>query len=337
MSYKQQVIDLWQVCFKDTDAFVQLYFSTKYSDENTVVHVEDGKVLSALQLLPYSMTCWNRELHISYISGASTWPESRGLGLMKNLLIKSFGIMRSRNIQFSTLIPAESWLFEYYRKVGYGTVFYTSLQTYKEIKMGQRPTRKSYSEEELYAYFMMSMQKRPCCIQHSFADFQVILADLHLAGGKVLALPTIDGYIGGLAFIVPESEKVWIKEWMYDNEKMRTALLAEIKATYPQCEIVSLVPASARDGKPYGMMRIIDAPMILHYYAAAYPEIDVTFSLRDEQIPSNTATYVLHKGFCEKKLFQPDCETPVFSPADLIEKLFSDDSVFLPCMTLMLN
>ena len=92
---KQQVVDLWQECFNDSEAFVQLYFSTKYTEENTLVHIENGKVLSALQMLPYSMTCWGRELRISYISGASTWPEARGRGLMKDLLTEAFRIMRS--------------------------------------------------------------------------------------------------------------------------------------------------------------------------------------------------------------------------------------------------
>ena len=78
---KQQVVDLWQECFNDSEAFVRLYFSTKYTEENTLVHIENGKVLSALQMLPYSMTCWGRELRISYISGASTWPEARGRGV----------------------------------------------------------------------------------------------------------------------------------------------------------------------------------------------------------------------------------------------------------------
>ena len=90
---KQQVVDLWQECFNDSEAFVRLYFSTKYTEENTLVHIENGKVL-ALQMFPYSMTFWGRELRISYISGGSTWPEARVGGLMKDLLTEAFRVMR---------------------------------------------------------------------------------------------------------------------------------------------------------------------------------------------------------------------------------------------------
>ena len=235
---KQQVVDLWQECFNDSEAFVRLYFSTKYTEENTLVHIENGKVLSALQMLPYSMTCWGRELRISYISGASTWPEARGRGLMKDLLTEAFRVMRSRDVHFSTLIPAESWLFDFYRRLGYGTVFYSCMKNYEVTPIKKYPLSHSYSEEELYAYFMISMEKRPCCIQHSFQDFQIILADLYLAGGKVFAVSGDRGHIGGLALVVPDSGKIWIKEWMYDNDEMKKKLLFEIESLYPRHEIV---------------------------------------------------------------------------------------------------
>lgn len=336
MTYKQQIIDLWQACFGDSDEFVQLYFSTKYTEENSVLYVENERVLSALQMLPYSMSCWGRELHTSYISGASTWPEVRGRGLMRALLTKAFDIMRSRNIHLSTLIPAEPWLFDFYKKAGYGTVFYSAVRTFTDI-FPETVFQHSYSEEELYAYFMISMRNRPCCIQHTFADFQVILADLHLAGGGVVTVSGDNRFIKGLAMIVPNSGKVWIKEWMYDDEKTRISLLSGIKALYPKYEIAAIVPARKENGSEFGMIRVIDAPMILQYYAAAHPETDWSFSLKDDQIPSNTADYLLRKGYCEKFSFRTEERNDIFSPVELVEKLYSGKSDPVPCMSLMLN
>ena len=66
-------------------------------------------------------------------------------------------------------------------------------------------------------------------------------------------------------------------------------------------------------------------------------EIDMTISLMDEQIPSNTATYILEKGFCKKKPFQCDNVGFIFSPAKLVERIFSNKSCPVPCMSLMLN
>ncbi len=79
---------------------------------------------TALQMLPYRMSFGETSLDVSYISGAATRPEYRNRGLMGRLLKESFEIMRSRNIPLSALIPAESWLYDYYASKGYASVFF---------------------------------------------------------------------------------------------------------------------------------------------------------------------------------------------------------------------
>lgn len=53
---KQQIIDLWRLSFNDTEEFIRLYFDRVYKEENTLVIEKDGQVVSALQMLPYTMT-----------------------------------------------------------------------------------------------------------------------------------------------------------------------------------------------------------------------------------------------------------------------------------------
>ena len=55
MNKKQQVMELWRRCFEDTDEFIRFYFERKYSDANSLIYEENGKSLSALQMLPYPM------------------------------------------------------------------------------------------------------------------------------------------------------------------------------------------------------------------------------------------------------------------------------------------
>jgi len=55
-SYKQDIITLWETAFpKDSEDFVHLCFEKKYSHENTLQYIEDGKILFCLQMLPYKM------------------------------------------------------------------------------------------------------------------------------------------------------------------------------------------------------------------------------------------------------------------------------------------
>ena len=75
-------MELWRRCFEDTDEFIRFYFERKYSDANSLIYEENGKALSALQMLPYPMRWENVTVDTSYISGAcgetaftAGWPQ----------------------------------------------------------------------------------------------------------------------------------------------------------------------------------------------------------------------------------------------------------------------
>lgn len=62
----------------------QLYFDRVYKDENAMTIEKDGKIVSALQIVPYTMTYLGTEISVAYISGVCTAPEERGQGLCGN-------------------------------------------------------------------------------------------------------------------------------------------------------------------------------------------------------------------------------------------------------------
>ena len=60
MDKKQQIVNLWRTCFGDSEAFISLYFDRVYKDENAMTIEKDGKIVSALQIVPYTMTYLGR-------------------------------------------------------------------------------------------------------------------------------------------------------------------------------------------------------------------------------------------------------------------------------------
>jgi predicted acetyltransferase len=176
---QQAVRDMWKVCFDDTDAFMLLYFSEKYDNENTLVYIENGKVVASLQLLPYRFTFCGVEIPVGYISGACTLPACRNKGFMSRLLLEAFGLMRQRNIPLSLLIPAEDWLYGYYANCGYETVFDADDT---EIPL-KRIVDKAYNDLSVaYADFDKNFRQRDFCIQKSMSDFITIVKDAELDG-----------------------------------------------------------------------------------------------------------------------------------------------------------
>ena len=116
---KEGTINLWRICFNDTEEFIRFYFERKYKDENTIGIEENGQIVSVLQMLPYTMTWNQQEVPVSYISGASTHPDARNKGLMQKLLTEAFFTMKNQKFIFSILIPQEDWLYDYYSQAGY--------------------------------------------------------------------------------------------------------------------------------------------------------------------------------------------------------------------------
>ena len=176
-------MDLWRLCFDDTEEFIRFYFSKKYKDENTLVYRDrQGDAVAALQMPLYPMTFAGTLLQTGYISGACTHPLARARGIMTKLLQEAFAVMRMRDVPVSTLIPANDWLYGYYEKMGYATIFDFSPEHYTIL---DRPVLGHYRVEafrdealltdEVFRYFEDVMLRRPCCIQHDREDFNTIM------------------------------------------------------------------------------------------------------------------------------------------------------------------
>ena len=75
---KSQLIDLWRTSFNDSEEFIKLFFDRVYKKENALFIEKNGKIVSALQMLPYVMTYYGKEISVNYIYGARS--EERRVG-----------------------------------------------------------------------------------------------------------------------------------------------------------------------------------------------------------------------------------------------------------------
>ena len=105
------------------EEFVRMYFRLRYKTEVNVAIQSGDEVISALQMLPYPMTFGGETVQTSYISGACTHPDFRSKGVMREAFITVFRPMYGMEYTSASLIPAEPWLFDYYARMGYASVF----------------------------------------------------------------------------------------------------------------------------------------------------------------------------------------------------------------------
>ena len=338
MIIKEQVKALWKLCFEDSEEFVEMYFKLRYKNEVNVAIQSGDEVISALQMLPYPMTFCGETVQTSYISGACTHPDFRSKGVMRELLSQSFAQMLRNGIQFSTLIPAEPSLFDYYKRMGYATVFQYSV---KEMTLPEFiPSKEiavnvvSKPQDEVYSYLNKKLSERPCCIQHSAEDFQVIMADLPISGGNLFVARQANE-IRGIAIIYKGENCIIINELLAEDKDTEYSLLFAIKQ-YTGCNhIIQLLPPDKElPQHSLGMARIISAKEVLQIYASAFPEDDMQLEVSDKQLSVNNGYYYLSDGKCRysaERLPGAHIQTNI---SELTEKILKKLN---PYMSLMLN
>ena len=231
--------------------------------------------------------------------------------------------------------------------MGYATAFYYELQTIKapataclpqEEKTLQLERVTSY-REDVCLYLNRKLQERPCCIQHTATDFNVILEDLKIGEGCIYILRRkATGGIAALAVTYPDENNrtiLHVAELVAESEKSKAILLSYI-ARETGVEAFQLItpPAEKENALPLGMARIVQAKVVLQLYATKHPEQELNIALTDEQLSANNGYYYLNNGKCMFSLQRLPGSHRQLNISELTELILTDEH---PYMSLMLN
>ncbi len=168
---KQETRELWKLVFEDSEPFMDLYFSRVYKGEYNICCQIGHRVIAALQTLPYPMLYHGKEIKTVYISGVSTYPDYRKQDVGNNLMRQAHFSLYYHGVIFSTLIPAEDWLYGWYRKCGYS----------KSIVCTPPPVDvRGMSFDD----FDKIQRKKSCVLLHDMDGYDVIQEDIRLAGDE---------------------------------------------------------------------------------------------------------------------------------------------------------
>lgn len=171
---RNQILEMWKVCFGDSQPYFDIYFREKYSDENTLAYFVDNKVVASLQLLYYNFTYCDKEITIAYISGACTLPEERKKGYMEALLKESFHEMEKKGVLLSLLVPEETWLLNFYDKYGYAQTFDAGSDL---IDLDELMNRHANDLLKAYKEFDALYREQEMTVQKTLDDFRVVVEE----------------------------------------------------------------------------------------------------------------------------------------------------------------
>ena len=176
--------EIWRTTFGDSDDFIALYSRTTFDPRRThlLTTLDQSRALSHVQYLPYQMRYRDQWWRSGYISGAATASDQRGKGLVQHLMRASHQQMWRDGCLFAFLIPAEEWLYHFYRKMGYATLYGKRLTPTLAGKPTDRPSGEAWQQ---YRSWQAALAEHYPTVTHSYHQWRTLLASLALEDGGV--------------------------------------------------------------------------------------------------------------------------------------------------------
>lgn len=300
-----EIKQLWQECFADSDEWTEMFFSKVYRDEDLLSVRRNNRLSSMLLLQRYNMLFHGAEIGAGYICGACTRHSERGKGLMSALIGSALDAARQRGDALCFLIPADSNLYRFYAREGFATVFYTDELYYTSAHVFKCPADYSVIDDmcdpEVYDAFSRMERSQPGRILHSRCDFANILDDTILSDGMVVAVTGIDRRISGIGFAMKRDGMVVVADLLADSDDAAQAILYRVRERFPATPMKILVQAGDNPSSlsPRGMARIVNPGRCLEAIAAANYDFKGCFRIHDPLLRDNCRIYHVADGHVE--------------------------------------
>jgi GNAT superfamily N-acetyltransferase len=334
---KQQTRRLWETVFGDSQDFIDLYFSKKYTPAANMVRIEDGVVVAAAQWLPYEALFWGVRVKSSYLSGLVTRPDCRGKGHAAAIIGEGLKRLYAEDVPLAWLIPANESLRDLYERPSHGC-FYTSVFRVEKWLTAQEHVAAGFEAVNaapsvaIMQYVHRALSRYGTVLLPSLSDVQAAFALCEMEQGKAVAVLR-EGNICGLALAVKETQDEWRLSFMEtDDSASEAALLAALAAVTGAQRFRSLQPAIFLDDKAqsYGMVRVVNVERLLQLIRPTLPKQEMCVEVvADEVLPQNNGRYLLSKNFVGRTDQPAEMQ---LTPGKLAALLMQTHEVSMPMM-----
>ena len=237
----ESIKEIWSYCFNDTESFMKYYFNDKYKSENNVVALDEGKIISSLQLNQYKLLLNSKVYNTSYVVGVSTLPEGRGAGYMNKVMKFTLNELYKKGQLVSILMPID---YRLYRRFGYEHCYdqieYTiNTDDLKNFKSSGKMIKSNLSQIDdliqIDRTFLNEVNGNVLKDEHYYENlFKEIQSEdgfLYIHEGNEK-----DGYI--VYFL--QEDKMFVRELFYKNIDALKSMLKFIYNHNTQCKIVTI-------------------------------------------------------------------------------------------------
>lgn len=323
MSKKGDIMHLWREAYKDSPEYLDMYFDRIYRDADALTVEENDKVVSSLLMQPYMLWFYGREMAVSYIAGVTTRRQARGRGHASSLMRDALRLSRDRGDMLCALIPAHDWLYFFFDRFGFSSVFLSDVQRFTSLHKfageGEYAEVDDRYSDAVYEAFSDLERQRPGGILHSRRDFVNFLDDLAMRrDGTFVAVSNGERGIVAMAWASLSDDVVQVYEVLGYEASDRQAAMRQLRLRFPDKPMRYLAPSDTpghRRLHPRGMARIVNVRLCLATVAEANPQWKCRMRVTDPLIDDNNISLVIADGQCEEidgvALPEPDFDVDI--------------------------
>ncbi|WP_219643639.1 enhanced intracellular survival protein Eis [Cohnella sp. CFH 77786] len=269
---------------------------------------EDGRLLSALLLIPYEAWVRGRKLKMGGVAAVASWPDARRQGGVTRLLTHSFETMRRQGQSLSMLHP---FSFPFYRKYGYEMTIERKRYT---LDLKHLPPRRETPGTVQIVDKDIGLLNPVYEAYASRYDSTIVRTE-EWWNNQVLSKPGLAavyfdeaGRAQGYVLYEVADKSMNVHEWIALTDEARVALwsyaanhdsmIERLKVTVPADDALPFLvpdPRFKQELEPYFMSRIVDAEAFVAQYSflrtGEAMEIDLT--VEDAYAPWNDGAFRL--------------------------------------------
>ena len=225
---------LWQVCFHESEPFLDWFFDNRFLPEYCVLVTEGDQVLSALHGLPLHARVRDALLPAVLIGGVATLPVARGQGHMHEAFAAFLRAMRGYGAAIAFCRPLD---FSTYRKLG--MLPCADAQFLSLPADAPRPHASAHARDcdllaeacALYRCYDRFSSRYSCAISRTYADFRYKCEEYRSDGAQTLAVLE-GGEVAAYSVCFDEGDHIYGDECVARSDEGYGALYDALSARF---------------------------------------------------------------------------------------------------------
>lgn len=299
MEDKPYLRALWQLCFGDSDSFLDYYFEKRFCPEYTVCTIEDDKLVNAMYSFPVNMYIRDNIIPAAMLAGFSTDKDFRGRGYMSSAFKLLINNLARSGIAVAPHTPVNhKSYFHLGNFTSTDSKFVKGIaEKPKKIPVGVNFGRMS-EMGKLYQAYMNFASKYSGTLARSLFDFKLKMMDLISDGGEII-LSEKNGEATGYALYFNGIDGLNAVEVIYDCDETAQSLVTALSFIADNKEIKVKLPAECTAELsgceagiiPHGVAALVNAQRLMKI---VFKNEDAVIKLNDSVCEYNNGYFKLN-------------------------------------------